>query len=167
MQISIIAAIGKNRELGKDNKLLWHIPQDLKHFKKLTQNHVVIMGRKTFQSIGKPLPKRVNIIITRNKNFSPPSCLVVNSFEKALKEAKKREKKGEVFVIGGGEIYKQAISIADKLYLTIVDTRLPAGQENSEADTYFPDYSDFRKIVHKEKSEDANYSYTFLELERE
>ena len=167
MQISIIAAIGKNRELGKDNKLLWHIPQDLKHFKKLTQNHVVIMGRKTFQSIGKPLPKRVNIIITRNKNFSPPSCLVFNSFKKALKEAKKRERKGEVFVIGGGEIYKQAISFAGKLYLTIVDTRLPAGQENSEADTYFPDYSDFKKTIFEEKHQNDNHSYTFLELKRQ
>lgn len=165
VKISIIAAIGKNRELGKDNKLLWHIPEDLQHFKKLTENHVVIMGRKTFESIGKPLPNRINIIITRNRAWTPLAlrfgglgCTVCYSLEEGLVEAKKN--KNEIFIIGGGEIYKQGIKYADKLYLTIVD------QEYPEADTYFPDYSDFKKVIKEEKKSDGKFTYKFIDLEK-
>lgn len=167
-KISIIAAIGKNRELGKDNKLLWHIPEDLKRFKKLTEGHAVIMGRKTFESLGKPLPNRINIIITRDKSYkiskfdvSKHRIYIVHSLEEAISFVKSQlfpTTKDEVFVIGGGEVYRQALPLADKLYLTIVDADCP------EADTYFPDYSAFKKIVKKEERENDGYKYTFIEL---
>lgn len=159
MKISLIAAIGKNRELGKDNKLLWRIPADLARFKKITQGHTVIMGRKTYASIGHPLPQRTNIIITRNSELNIPNCIVVNSLEAALNKARNL-KETEVFVIGGGQIYAQALPQADKLYLTLVD-------RSSPADTFFPEYAKyFTKKVFKEKHQSADYSYTFLELEK-
>src|SRR3989344_3567649 len=136
--ISIIAAIGKNRELGKNNKLLWHIPEDLKRFKQLTFGHVIILGRKTYQSIGHTLLNRTNIIITRNTNFSISGAIITHSLDEALKIAKQKEKE-EIFIIGGGLIYKEAINIADKLYLTLVDSTF-------DADTFFPDYSRFKNI---------------------
>ncbi len=170
--ISIIAAIGKNRELGKNNKLLWHIPEDFKRFKTLTSDHIVIMGRKTFESIGKPLPNRTNIVITRNKNvveqfIAPKIDGVINhtttifyhSLEEALRFAQGKESK-EIFIIGGGEIYKQGIKYADKLYLTLVN------QEYPEADAFFPDYSAFKKVIFEENHKNKNYSFKFLELER-
>lgn len=156
--ISIIAAIGKNRELGKDNKLLWHIVKDFKRFKTLTSGHVVIMGRKTFESIGKPLPNRINIIITRNRAWTPLGCTVCYSLEEGLVEAKKN--KSEIFIIGGAEIYKQGIKYADKLYLTLVDKEFP------EADAFFPDYSDFKKIIKEEKKSDGKFTYKFIDLEK-
>ncbi len=154
--ISIIAVIGKNRELGKNNKLLWHISKDLKRFKRLTTGHAVIMGRKTFESMGKPLPNRVNIVVSHNKDWTPLGCIVVNSLEEAIKTAKTTEKE-EIFVIGGGQMYKQTIALADRLYLTVVDAEAPA-------DTFFPDYSAFNKILHKENQESDGYHYTFLDL---
>jgi len=154
--ISIIAAIGEHRELGKDNKLLWHIPEDFKRFKKITSGHPVIIGRKTFESIGKPLPQRTNIIITHDENFQVEGCLIVHSLEEAIELAKTKDSK-EIFIIGGGQIYKQAISIANKLYLTIV-------KGNFEADTFFPDYSRFKKIVSRKEARYHQYQYTFLEL---
>ncbi len=159
-KISIIAAIGKNRELGKDNKLLWHIPEDLKRFKRLTQDHAVIMGRKTYESIGKPLPNRTNIIVTRDQSFRVPNCIIYHSFEDVIKAINTEEiNGGEVFIIGGGQIYKQALPYADKLYLTIVDAE-------NEADTFFPDYSTFKKIVYTETKESGGYRFTFLDLEK-
>ncbi len=157
-KISIIAAIGKNRELGKNNKLLWHIPGDLPHFKKLTLGHPIIMGRKTFESIGRPLPNRTNIVVTRDSSYEVEGVVVVHSIEKAIEEAKKKDKE-EIFVIGGGQIYEQALPFADRLYLTIVDAQ-------AEADTYFPDYSEFKKIISEEKNESEGLKYTFLELEK-
>lgn len=158
MTVSIIAAIGKNRELGKNNKLLWNIPEDLKRFRSITAEHTVIMGRKTFESIGHALPNRTNIIVTRDKNYKAEGCIVCGSLEEAIDLAKKTGEE-EVFVIGGGEIYRQSISLADKLYLTLVDGTF-------DADTFFPDYSEFKKIVFSEKHKDEKYSYTFLEMER-
>lgn len=156
--ISIIAAIGENRELGKNNKLLWHIPEDLKRFKKLTEGHVVIVGRKTFESIGKPLPKRTNIIITRDQLFEVKARngYICPSLEEAIKLAKTKEKK-EIFIIGGGSIYEQAIKYSDKLYLTIVKGKY-------DADTFFPDYSEFKKVVAESRRESSGYKYKFLEL---
>lgn len=183
MKISIIAAIGKNRELGKDNKLIWHIKEDLQRFKALTSGHPIIMGRKTFESIGRPLPNRTNIVITRNLEFKPAGAIVCNSVEEGIKEGikyyvlsskyKQKENKihdtkymiqnteHEVFIIGGGQIYEQAIKkgLVDKLYLTIVDG-------DSDADTFFPEYSDFKKVISEEKRESDGFKYTFLELER-
>lgn len=169
VKISIIAAIGKDRELGKDNKLLWRIPEDLKRFRKLTQGHAVIMGRKTFESIGKPLPDRLNVIITRDKNYFNVlkhynNVIVYNSLEQVMNnllfKIKNLKFKDEVFVIGGGQIFTLALPHADKLYLTIVD-------DVKNADTFFPDYSTFKKVVYKEIKEHNGLSYTFLDLVKE
>ena len=147
--ISIIAAIGKNKELGKDNQLLWHIPGDLPRFKQLTSGHPIIMGRKTFESIGKPLPNRTNIVVSKNSY----------SFVEALKQAQKAPGSEEIFIIGGGSIYAQSIDLADRLYLTVIDA-------SAEADTFFPDYSKFSKIISSEKHENGEFRYEYLTLEK-
>ncbi len=154
--ISIIAAIGENRELGKDNKLLWHIPEDFVRFKQITLGHPVIMGRTTYESIGKPLPRRTNIVITRNKDYKADGCIIMNSLEEAIEAAMKKDNK-EIFIIGGGQIYQEGMKYADKLYLTLVKGEFVA-------DTFFPDYSKFRKVVYKQEGQDKKYKYTFLEL---
>lgn len=156
--ISIIAAIGKNRELGKDNKLLWHIPEDMKRFRKLTQGHTVIMGRKTYESIGNPLPNRTNIIITRDHDFKVKGCITAHSLEEAI-EIGKKYSPDEIFIIGGGQIYSQALPYTDKLYLTIVEKAY-------DADTFFPDYSIFKKVIYKKEKESDGYKFTFLDLEK-
>lgn len=155
----MIAAIASgNRALGKNGKLIYHISEDLKRFRKITEGHVVIMGRKTFESIGHPLPNRVNIIITRDKNYHVDGAIIVHSLDEAIQVGKEKET-NEVFVIGGGQIYQEAINMADKLYLTIVDG-------NPDADTFFPDYSEFKKIVFEENHEADGLKYKFLTLER-
>jgi len=165
MKISIIAAIGKNKELGKDNKLIWNIPEDLRRFRKITKGHPIIMGRKTWESLPiKPLPSRVNIVVTRNPSFSfarPGLAKLAGNLGEAIKIAKKAEGSNEVFIIGGGQIYQQAIEkgLVDKLYLTIINS-------NSGADTFFPDYSEFKKVIFEKKGESEGYKYKFLELER-
>jgi dihydrofolate reductase len=156
-KISMIAALGENRVIGYENKLLWHIPADMQHFRSLTSGHAVIMGRKTFESIGKPLPNRMNIIITKNQNYAVSSCTVVHSLEDALQVARAHETE-EIFVIGGSQIYTQALPYADKLYLTIVKGKF-------SGDAYFPDYSNFNTILSQREGHDENYTYTFLELE--
>ena len=156
--ISLIAVIGKNNELGCDGKLLWNIPADLKRFRDLTLGYPVIMGRKTFESIGKPLPGRQNIVISRNANYDNHCVYVAHSLEEAIKLGKHYSDK-EIFVIGGGEIYKQSLSLADKLYLTIVD-------DNPKADTFFPDYSEFKNIVYEKTHEMDDLKYTFMEITR-
>lgn len=158
-KISMIAAIASgNRALGKGNKLIYYIPEDLERFKKITMGHPIIMGRKTFESIGHPLPKRTNFIITRDPEYFVEGAIVVHSLDEALKEAMRKEQE-EVFIIGGGEIYNQAISLADKLYLTIIE-------DNPEADTFFPDYSNFKKVVFEENHQTDGIKYKFLDLER-
>lgn len=154
--ISIIAAIGSNRELGNNNKLLWHIPEDLKRFKDLTLNHPVIIGRKTFESINRPLPNRTNIIITRDKEYQPDGCLITHSLEEAIELAKSKDSE-KIFIIGGGQIYQQAIDLADKLYLTVV-------KGTFDADTFFPDYARFKKVVSQKEGQFDQYNYIFLEL---
>jgi dihydrofolate reductase len=126
--IVLIAAAAENNELGKNNDLIWHLPDDFKRFKLLTSGHFIIMGRKTFESFPKPLPNRTHIVITRQKNYHPEGCLIATSIENALALAPKNE---DVFVIGGGEIYKQSIALADKIELTRV-------HHHFDADTYFP-----------------------------
>lgn len=160
--ISLIAAIGKNRELGKDNKLLWHLPDDLKRFKELTNGHPIIMGRKTFDSIGRVLPNRTNIVITRNKELSiknQENVRFVSSLEDAIEVANTSFGNEEVFVIGGGQIFEQAMKIAEKLYLTIVDREY-------DADAFFPEYEPFSHIAKEEKSSYDGLGYTFLDLEK-
>jgi len=164
--ISAIAAIGQNRELGKNGKIPWHIPEDFAYFKKITSGHPVIMGRKTFESIGKPLSDRTNIIVTRNTDFKAAGCIVVDSIEKAIEEAGKHpafsagKDQEEIFVIGGGEIYKQAMPYIDKLYLTVV-------KGSFEADTFFPDYSEFDKVLKREDMDNGKHQFSFLEIIRQ
>jgi len=157
--ISIICIIAKNRAIGYKNKLLYDIPEDMKHFQKITTSHVVIMGEKTFHSMNdRPLPDRINIVMTQDESFTSCHCLVARSLEEALDMAKAHNK-GEIFFIGGGMIYKLALPIADKLYLTVVD------DEPKQADTFFPDYSQFKKIVSEKTIPTASgHKITFLEL---
>jgi len=159
MTISLIAVIGKNRELGLSNKLLWNIPEDMARFKKITDKHAVIMGSKTYQSIGKSLPGRVNIIISRNKNYIAPGCLIASSIDNAIKIAKQNSNHDEIFVIGGASIYRQFMPKANKLYITKVD-------DAPKADAYFPDYSEFKNILLKEKHNNGDKKFTFYELTR-
>ncbi len=166
VKISLIAAIAQNRVIGRDNKIPWHISEDLKRFKKLTQGHVVVMGRKTYESIGRPLPNRVNIVITRDKNLRISSqVLIFHSIDDAIEEAKKIEMKAggevpEIFVIGGGEIFRQTLPLADKLYLTIV-------KGSFSGPILFPTYEDlFKKVVYREDREGDGYKYTFVDLKR-
>ncbi len=158
MKISLIACISKNRGLGLNNQLLFKIPDDLKRFREVTKGHAVIMGSKTFESIGRPLPNRTNIVISRDVNFQTPGCIVVHSIDDALKKAREVEK-SEIFIIGGAQIYAQTISLANKLYLTLVDDEKPA-------DAFFPPYDEFKKITQGTQGEYNGLKYSFLELER-
>jgi len=157
-KISIIVAVDKNRGIGYENQLLCHLSDDLKRFKKITTGHTVVMGSTTFESIGKPLPNRTNIVLAFDKNYQAEGCLVFNSLEEALAEAQVIEKE-EIFIIGGASIYKQTIDIADRLYLTIIDHKFTA-------DTFFPDYSNFNKIIKEEINKDGEYNYKFTILEK-
>lgn len=156
--ISIIAAIGKNRELGKGNELIWRISPDLKRVKALTTGHPIIMGRKTYDSIGHPLPNRTNIVITRAQ-MCIEGCLVYDSFEKGLEAARAIDQE-EIFIFGGASIYEVALPLVDRLYLTVIDAT------DADADVYFPDYSDFAKEVAHEEHPEYNPPYTWLTLER-
>lgn len=134
MILSIISAIGKNNEIGKKNALLWDLPIDMKHFRETTKGHTVIMGQKTFESIGRPLPNRRNIIITLDKNFTAEGIEIVHSPEELDELLKKSETPDEeAFIIGGGQIYKLFINKTDRLYITHVDV------EDTDADTFFPE----------------------------
>ena len=156
--ISIIAAIGKNRELGKNNSLLWHLPNDLPRFKKITRNHPIIMGRKTHESIGRVLPKRLNIIVTRNRDLIVEGALVVHTLDEAIQKAKAVEK-SEIFIIGGAEIFKSALPLAERLYLTVV-------HEGAPADVFFPPYDEFNRIVQQIAGDDKDHKHTFYILEK-
>lgn len=160
--LSLIAVIGKHRELGKDNHLLWKIPGDLPRFKRITWGHPVIMGRKThstFQYNGGPLPGRTNIVVTRNPDFHPDGFLVAHSIEEAREIAAAAPGSEEVFVIGGGQLYKATMAVADRLYLTLVDA-------TAAADTFFPDYAAFRTVVSEETQQAGDFKVTYLTLER-
>jgi dihydrofolate reductase len=159
MIISIVVAIAENHAIGKDNKLLWHLPNDLKHFKTITSGHTVIMGRKTYDSVGKPLPNRRNIIITR-QHIEIAGCEVVNSLEEAVALCKTE---GEVFIVGGAEIYRQAMAITNKIYLTIV-------HQSFEGDTYFPKIEENVWVETEREDHDADeknkIAYSFITLVR-
>jgi dihydrofolate reductase len=154
--VSIIAGIGKNRELGVENKLLWNIPEDMQWFREKTKGHPVIMGRKTHESIGRLLPNRPNLIITRDATYTSAGAIITSSLEEAIEKAKQMDEK-EIFIIGGASVYAQAITIANKLYLTVVD-------HTFEADAFFPEYSRFKTVAYKKESHDENFRYTFYEL---
>ncbi len=159
--ISLIAAIGKNNELGKGNELLFKLPSDMKFFRDTTRGHTVIMGRKTFESIGNPLPNRKNIVITRDQNYKKGGVDVVHSLEEAMKIAGAKD---EVFVIGGADVYRQSINIAGKLYITHVDG------EDKKADAFFPEIIPivWNEISHEEHQKDEKnpFDYTFSVYEK-
>lgn len=155
-EICLIAALSEDRLIGNKNKLLWRISADLKRFRELTVGHPIIMGRKTFDSIGRALPGRVNIVVTRDEEFTAPGCVVCHSLEDALAVAEAQDEK--VFVIGGGEIFQQVIDVADRLYLTVVEGQF-------EGDTCFPRYSQFR-VISEAVEESEGYRYKFVELSK-
>lgn len=160
IRISMIAAIGKNRELGKGNDLLWKIPDDLKRFKEITKGHPVIMGRKTYESIGRPLPRRTNIVITRDKDWSTEGVFPVASMDEALALGKIKPGGDEIFIIGGGQIYELGLAFADKLYLTLIDGM-------KAADSFFPPYEQtFKKKKFVGDGEYEGVKYTWMDFER-
>lgn len=161
--ITAVVAIGRNRELGKNDKLLWHIPDDLKRFKRLTLGHPMIMGRKTFESIvsyiGGPLPGRTNIVVTKDPNWKYDGVTKVGTLESAIEIAKGLDME-EIGIGGGASIYEQALSYIDKLYLTLIDDEKPA-------DTFFPPYEHlFTKKVFEESHEFNGLKYKWVDLER-
>lgn len=159
MNINIVVAIAANNAIGKNNELLWHLPKDLKHFKEMTTGHTVIMGRKTFDSIGKPLPKRRNIVVTR-QSLTIEGCEVVNSLEAAIALC---TGEAEVDIVGGAEIYKQAMPIVNYLHLTIV-------HQAFEADAYFPEINEdeWQEISREDHQPDEKNAlpFSFITLKR-
>jgi dihydrofolate reductase len=159
MTVTIVVAISENNAIGKNNQLLWYLPADLKHFKNITTGHTVIMGRKTYDSVGKALPNRRNIIITR-KNITIEGCEVVKSIEDALALSGGEE---EVFIVGGAEIYKQSIHLTDRIYLTIVHQKF-------DADSFFPEinYDEWQETEREDHQPDEKNKlpYSFITLDR-
>ena len=160
--ITVIAAIATNNALGKDNDLIWHLPADLKRFKKVTTGHYIIMGRNTFESIGRPLPNRTTIIITRNKNYFKEGCLIANSLEQAIEMSKEE---AQVFIIGGAQIYKETIAknLAQQLDITLV-------HKDFEADVYFPeiDAKIWKEVARENfKADEKNkLDYSFISYQK-
>jgi len=158
MTISLVAAAGNNNVIGTHNTLPWKMPADMKFFMNLTMGHPVLMGRKTYESFGKPLKNRRNIIITRDMKLTLPDCEVVHSLDEALLLVK--DEKEEIFIIGGAEIYHQSIGIADKIYLTRI-------YHDFEGDAYFPLIyeTEWKEVSHKEQQSDEKNPYPFAFLE--
>ena len=160
MIISIIVAFAENNVIGKDNQMPWKLSDDLKRFKAITTGHTVVMGRKTFESLGKPLPNRKNIVLTSNPAAVPTNVITAGSLQQAIALA---EPESELFIIGGGDVYRQALPIADRLYLTKVHTDI-------EGDTYFPEinYAEWRETFREEHPADEKnqYGYTFINYEK-
>ena len=162
MKISAIVAISKNRVIGADNDIPWYLPADLKYFKRTTLHHHIIMGRKTFQTIGRPLPKRTNIVLTRDAFFIASGCLIAHTLDDALEIAFDTDAE-EVFIIGGGQIYELAMPHLNKVYLTEVKVEV-------KGTVYFPDLptSEWKEIssISHEPDEKNKYAYTFKVLEK-
>ncbi|WP_026673559.1 dihydrofolate reductase [Alkalihalobacterium bogoriense] len=160
--ISFIVAMDKNRVIGKDNDLPWRLPADLAYFKKITVGHPIVMGRKTYDSIGRPLPKRENIVITRNKDFGPDGVTVMHSIEECVTWAKEHADE-EIFVIGGAGIFKEMIDVVDRLYITYIN-------DSFEGDTYFPEWDEDNWLLKTEEKgvqdEKNNYEYYFRVYDR-
>lgn len=157
--ISLIAAMAKRRVMGRDGQLPWHLPADLKHFKAITLDKPIVMGRKTYESIGKPLPQRTNIILTTDPAYQAPGCYVVHHLDEAMKIAKGAE---EILIIGGAQIYEAYLPLAQRMYLTLIDADI-------EGDTFFPDFDEAKwQVVSREDhlpDEKNSYGYRFLVLE--
>ena len=164
LRLSILVAMARNRVIGQNNKLPWHLPADLKHFKFLTMGQTIVMGRKTYESIGRPLPGRANIIITRQTNYEVPGAIVVNSIEDALQICKETSTiNNENFIIGGEELYRQTLKICQRMYITEI-------QKDFEGDTFFPefdpnDWEETQRNKHFSDS-DNNMEYHFVILDR-
>ncbi len=162
MIISHIAAMTRNRIIGRENRLPWKLPGDMAYFKNTTMGHYVIMGRKNFEAEGRPLPGRTNIVLTKQENYDASGCTVVHSIEEALNLARENQQE-EVFIIGGGDIYEQTLDIADLIYLTIIDTEL-------QGDVYYPalnmDKWKIRSQKKNHKDERNPYDYTFYIFEK-
>lgn len=160
MKIAMIAAMARDRVIGRDNAMPWHLPADLAHFKQVTMGKPILMGRRTFESIGRPLPGRRNLVISRNPDYAPAGVEVFSSVEAALATL---TDVAEVMIIGGGKLYAQLLERADMLYLTHIDLAV-------EGDTRFPDYRNYawiqRDAVHHEPDERNPYAYRFETLER-
>ena len=158
MRISLLVAASENNVIGKDNKLIWHISHDLKRFKMLTMGHHIIMGRKTHESIGKALPGRINVVITRNKNYKAEGCVVVHSIEEALL---KSGEDNEVFVIGGEEIFKETLPVADRIYYTRV-------HEKFDGDAFMPEieWSEWIEVERERRTEHPDFDYSYITLDR-
>lgn len=158
--LSIVVAVGKNKIIGKENGLLWHLPNDLKHFRKITEGHTIIMGRKTFESIGRVLPNRRHIVLTRSSDFQVEGVEKASSIEEVLKLVENEE---EAFVIGGGEIYRQFLPLVQRIYMTEVDIE-------KDADVFFPAIDSLEwKVVEEEPGvldERNTIPHRFLILER-
>jgi dihydrofolate reductase len=165
MKVSMIAAIGKNRVIGKDNKLIWNLPDDMKFFMQTTSGHHVIMGRKNYESIPekfRPLPNRTNIVITRQESYVAPGAIVVNTLVRALEIARQNKEK-EAFIIGGGQIYELAMDSADYLYITEIDAEF-------EGDAFFPEFDkaqwqEIARVTHRE-DERHKHAFDFVTYQR-
>lgn len=164
IKLCVVAAVARNGVIGRDGALPWRIPNDLKYFKSITLGKPVIMGRKTHLSIGRPLPGRTNIIVTRNTKFQAEGCLVANSFEQAVEiatETAERDGRDEIMFAGGGEIYALALQIADRFYLTEI-------QADFDGDARFPAYdkSDWDEVWREVHLEDSSLPYSYLRFDR-
>ena len=157
MKVSLIVAIARNWVIGKNGRLPWHIPEDLRWFKKITRNHPVIMGRKTFESIGKPLPERKNIILTRQQDYRVEGASVSHTLQSALKECN-ASGIDEAFVIGGESIFREALKYADRLYITLI-------HREYEGEASFPriNFDDYRKVFEEKHREDIPFTFLILE----
>ena len=160
MKISLIVAMASNRVIGLDNQMPWHLSADLKKFKQITMGSPILMGRKTYESIGKPLPGRTNIIISRNSSYQQDNCLVFDNVEKALASCQKYD---EIFIIGGATFYEVMLAKADTLYLTQI-------HKTFDADTFFPEIipEEWKEVAREDITDDqsVDFSYSFIKLER-
>jgi dihydrofolate reductase len=164
LPLSAVVAMSQNRVIGNNNQLPWHLPADLKHFKAITTGNTIVMGRKTYESIGKPLPNRTNVILTRNLNFNAPGCVVINQFAEVWDKIDISSPQAqEIFIIGGAQIYKQLLPEIQRIYLTIV-------HQAFQGDAFFPEinkqqWQELECVTHLA---DANnlYNYSFIVLER-
>ena len=161
MKISLIVAMANNRVIGLDNKMPWHLSADLKKFKSITMGSPILMGRKTYESIGRPLPGRTNMIISRNLDYQQEGCLVFNDLNTALKKAS--ECTQEVFIIGGSDLYKAILPMVDVIYLTLIN-------KDFQGDTFFPeiDFNEWSEVTREDIKDDPSvcFNYSFLKLEK-
>jgi len=158
--VSLIVAMARNRVIGVNNTLPWHLPADLKHFKALTMGHHIVMGRKTYESIGKPLPGRTSVVVTRNADYAPQGVVVVNSLEAAISACGNDE---EIFVIGGAELYRQIIDLADRIYLTEIDADISGDAHFTEFDRKL--WQETERVNHAPDEKNV-HSYHFVVYER-